>query len=36
MVPPDQKYIEALITNNPTVLQELYSRYAGKIKWMVL
>lgn len=36
MVHPDQKYIEALITNNQTILEELYSKYAGKIKWMVL
>lgn len=36
MVHTDQKYIEALITNNQALLEELYGKYAGKIKWMVL
>jgi RNA polymerase sigma factor (sigma-70 family) len=36
MVHPDQKYIEALITNDQALLEELYSKYAGKIKWMVM
>lgn len=36
MVHPDQKYIEALITNDQALLEELYGKYAGKIKWMVL
>lgn len=36
MVHPDQKYIEALITNDQALLEELYSKYAGKIKRMVL
>lgn len=33
---PDQKYITALVENDPRVLNELYSKYAGKIKWMIL
>jgi RNA polymerase sigma factor (sigma-70 family) len=33
---PDQKYIEALLNNNPVLLDELYQKYSGKIKWMVL
>lgn len=32
----DQKYIDALLTNNQKLLDELYSKYSGKIKWMVL
>lgn len=33
---PDQKYIDALLTNNGEVLNELYQRFSGKIKWMIL
>jgi RNA polymerase sigma factor (sigma-70 family) len=36
MVHPDQKYIEALITNDQALIEELYAKYAGKIKWMVV
>ena len=32
----DQKYIDALLTNNAEVLNELYQRFSGKIKWMIL
>jgi RNA polymerase sigma factor (sigma-70 family) len=32
----DQRYIEALLTNNKDLLDELYRKYSGKIKWMVL
>jgi RNA polymerase sigma factor (sigma-70 family) len=32
----DQKYIDALVTNDVAVLDELYQRFSGKIKWMVL
>ena len=33
---PDQKYINALLTNNAALLEELYQKYSGKIKAMVL
>lgn len=33
---PDQQYIEALLQNNTSLLDEVYRRYAGKIKAMVL
>jgi RNA polymerase sigma factor (sigma-70 family) len=33
---PDQKYIDALLNNNQKLIDELYSKYSGKIKWMVL
>src|SRR5690606_6286839 len=33
---PDQKYIEALLHNDLELLDELYQKYSGKIKWMVL
>ena len=33
---PDQKYIEALLNNDPGVLEELYEKFSGKIKWMIL
>jgi DNA-directed RNA polymerase specialized sigma24 family protein len=36
MMHPDQKYIDALIHNNVTILEELYQKFSGKIKWMVL
>jgi RNA polymerase sigma factor (sigma-70 family) len=32
----DQKYIEALLNNHQPLLEELYKKYSGKIKWMVL
>src|SRR4051812_40466551 len=32
----DQKYIEAILNNDATILQELYQKFSGKIKWMVL
>lgn len=36
MTHPDQKYVEALINNDTLLLEELYQKYSGKIKWMVL
>lgn len=33
---PDHRYVEALLTNNMVVLEEIYRRFSGKIKWMVL
>ncbi len=33
---PDQKYIDALLNNDTVLLEELYERFSGKIKWMVL
>lgn len=33
---PDQKYIEALLNNDRMLLDELYRKFSGKIKWMVL
>lgn len=36
MAHPDQKYIDALKYNDLRLLDELYRRYSGKIKWMVL
>lgn len=33
---PDQKYIEALLNNDEVILDELYQKFSGKIKWMVL
>jgi RNA polymerase sigma factor (sigma-70 family) len=33
---PDQKYVEALLNNDPLVLEELYEKFSGKIKWMIL
>ncbi len=33
---PDQKYIDALVNNDATLLEELYQKFSGKIKWMVL
>ena len=33
---PDQKYIDALLNNDVILLEELYQRFSGKIKWMVL
>jgi RNA polymerase sigma factor (sigma-70 family) len=33
---PDQQYIDALLNNDTTLLKELYDKYAGKIRGMVL
>lgn len=33
---PDQKYIVALVNNDPVLLNELYQKFSGKIKWMIL
>ncbi|HRH48474.1 MAG TPA: sigma-70 family RNA polymerase sigma factor [Panacibacter sp.] len=33
---PDTKYIEALVNNNTELLSEIYTRFAGKIKLLVL
>ncbi|QMU29931.1 RNA polymerase sigma factor [Adhaeribacter radiodurans] len=33
---PDQKYIEALLKNDRILLDELYSKFSGKIKRMIL
>lgn len=33
---PDQKYITALLENDPVLLNELYDKFSGKIKWMIL
>lgn len=33
---PDQKYINALVNNDVHLLEELYQKYASKIKWMVI
>ena len=32
----DQKYIDALINNDQTILEELYKKFSDKIKWMVI
>ena len=33
---PDQKYIDALINNDLVLMEELYQKFSGKIKWMIL
>src|SRR4051812_43820173 len=33
---PDQKYIEALLNNDVVVLEELYQKFSGKPKLMIL
>ena len=33
---PDQKYIDALLENDPVVLDELYRKFSEKIKWMII
>lgn len=33
---PDQKYINALVNNDTVLIKELYEKFSGKIKWMVL
>ncbi len=33
---PDQKYIDALINNDLVLIEELYQKFSGKIKWMIL
>jgi RNA polymerase sigma factor (sigma-70 family) len=32
----DQKYIDALLNNDMNLLEELYRKFSGRIKWMVL
>jgi RNA polymerase sigma factor (sigma-70 family) len=32
----DQQYIDALVNNNAALLDEVYKKFSGKIKWMVL
>lgn len=32
----DQKYITALVTNDEFLVKEIYRKFSGKIKWMVL
>ena len=32
----DQKYIDALLNNDAGMLEELYQKFSGKVKWMVL
>lgn len=32
----DQKYIKALVTNDEVLINEIYRKFSGKIKWMVL
>jgi RNA polymerase sigma factor (sigma-70 family) len=36
MIHPDQKYINALLHNDTALLEEIYARFSGKIKYMVL
>jgi RNA polymerase sigma factor (sigma-70 family) len=36
MAHPDQKYIDALLNNDVVLLDELYLRFSGKVKWMIL
>lgn len=33
---PDQKYIDALLNNDVVLLEELYQKFSGKIKLVVL
>ena len=33
---PDQKYIHALLTNDATTIEEIYKKFFGKIRWLVL
>jgi RNA polymerase sigma factor (sigma-70 family) len=33
---PDQKYIHALLTNDATIIEEIYKKFFGKIRWLVL
>jgi RNA polymerase sigma factor (sigma-70 family) len=33
---PDQQYITALLNNDAPLIEEVYVKYAGKIKWMVI
>ncbi len=33
---PDHKYIEALVNNDKELLDEIYRKFSGRIKWMVL
>ncbi len=36
IVHPDQKYIDGLISNDSALQQEIYEKFSGDIKWMVL
>jgi RNA polymerase sigma factor (sigma-70 family) len=33
---PDQKYIDAMVNNNRTLLEEIYQRFFGKVRGMIL
>ncbi len=33
---PDQRYIDAMVANNQQTIRELYSKYSGKIKAMIV
>ena len=33
---PDQQYIDALLNNDARLIDTLYQKFSGKIKWMVL
>ena len=32
---PDQRYLEALIANDSRVIEEIYARFAGKVKIII-
>jgi RNA polymerase sigma factor (sigma-70 family) len=36
MIHPDQKYVEALLNNDIVLVEEIYRKLSGKIKWMIL
>lgn len=33
---PDQKYIDALAQNDQVLIEELYQKFSGKIRWLVI
>ncbi|MCX6317844.1 MAG: sigma-70 family RNA polymerase sigma factor [Bacteroidetes bacterium] len=33
---PDQRYITALLTNDRQLIEDIYKKYSGKIRWMIL
>jgi RNA polymerase sigma factor (sigma-70 family) len=33
---PDQKYVDAMLNNNATLLEEIYQRFFGKVRGMIL
>lgn len=33
---PDHRYITALLNNDTALIEEIYMKYAGKIRWMIL